>query len=501
MADPHHARLRRPDAGRSADPPAGTVRPHVRAHPLRRARRAARAPTSSDPTGARAAAGTLPRARRTGHPARRLRTLGSPRLRRPRRRVSDRARRHPARPRSADGLRVVLHRAADDASATRRGGGGRLSARALRRAVNILLVSANYRPSVGGIERYTEILASGLVRRGHAVTVLCCQSGEAARTEEIDGVRIVRLPASDAVRRRASVPYPIPHPGVTVRALGRLLENAVVVNPQDALYLTTAASLTAGRLRGVPSVLTQHVSFVPQGSAVLDSAQRIAIRTLGRCARLATRVVAYNPAVAAWARRTWQLDDVPVLPPGVPAAPEVDPVEVRSALGLPADRFLALFVGRDVPKKGLDVFLQAGDPAFELVAVTDRPGGSADGARLLPLMEPDLLRALLASVDAFVLPSEGEGFPLALQEALVSGIPCVVRPGPGYARYLREDEAVFVEPRASAIRAALVRLASNPDDREELARRGKAAGRREFGVDRFVDAYESLYADVSKGGR
>src|SRR5204862_428114 len=80
---------------------------------------------------------------------------------------------------------------------------------------------------------------------------------------------------------------------------------------------------------------------------------------------------------------------------------------------------------------------------------------------------------------------EGEGFPLALQEALVTGIPCVVTPGPGYDHYLREGEAVLVARDPAAIREVLTRLAHDEHERSELAARAQAAGAREFGVPRL----------------
>jgi D-inositol-3-phosphate glycosyltransferase len=364
--------------------------------------------------------------------------------------------------------------------------------------LRVLQVSANFRPSVGGIERYVEVLAHGLADEGHAVTVVACRTDGAPREEQDGSVRIVRLPATDVLDTRLNVPYPLPEPLTAVRTLRALIADADVVHAHDAIYATSVLALTLARRRRVPSVLTQHVAFVPQRNAALDTAQRTAIATLGRAARLATHVVAYNPAVAEWAKGTWGLADVPVLPPGVPAAPDVDRAATRRELGLAPDRFVALFAGRDVPKKGLDVFLGSGDPAYDLVAVTDRsPAEAPEGTRILPFLEADRFRELLASVDAFVLPSEGEGFPLALQEALVTGLPCVVTRGPGYDHYLREDEAVFVPADPAAIRAELTRLAREPDHRRELAQRARAAGEREFGVPRFVAAYEQVYDDAT----
>jgi glycosyltransferase involved in cell wall biosynthesis len=358
----------------------------------------------------------------------------------------------------------------------------------------VLLVSANYRPSVGGIEEFTANLAHGLAARGHEVTVLCCRTGGAPLEEASGGVRVVRLPASDLPRRLAGVPYPLPAPPALVRRTRSLLGWADVVHVQDVLYATSAPSLALARRAHVPSVLTLHVGFVPQRNRALDAAQRAALATVGRCARMASVAVSVNPAVAEWAGATLGLRHVGVVNPGVPAAPAVDRAEVRRRFGLPVDRFLALFVGRDVPKKGLDVFLAAADPAFELVAVTDRAGGA--GARFVPFVPPGAFRELLAAADAFVLPSQAEGFPLALQEALVTGLPCVVSPSPGYERFLRDGEAILVRRDPSEVRAALLRLATDERYRREVGERGRAAGSREFGLDRFLSAYEDLYVEV-----
>ncbi len=366
-------------------------------------------------------------------------------------------------------------------------------------AVRVLLVSANYRPSVGGIERYVEVLAHALAARGHRVTVAACRTDGGPREEQEGEVRVVRLPATDVLDSRLNVPYPVPEPVTAVRTLRRLVGESDVVNPQDALYATSALALIAASRRGTASVLTQHVGFVPQRRRMLDLVQRGAIATIGRSARLATRVVSYNPAVAQWARDTWGLPDVPVLPPGVPDAPEVDADDVRREFGLPLDRFVALFVGRDVPKKGLDLFLGAHDPAYELLALTDRtPAAARDGVRIVPFVEPDRFRRLLAAVDAFVLPSQGEGFPLALQEALVTGLPCVVAPAPGYDRYLREGDVLFVDREPEAIRTGLRQLAEDERLRSVLATRARQIGRHEFGVENFAQAYEQVYLEVSR---
>jgi glycosyltransferase involved in cell wall biosynthesis len=356
--------------------------------------------------------------------------------------------------------------------------------------VRVLLVTAYFAPHVGGVERFSEILAAGLAARGHEVTVLTTRTDAAsALREERDRYRVERVPATNAVETRLGVPYPLPSPRAVARALRRLVPAADVVHVQDALYATSAAALLGARRRGVPSLLTAHVGFVPQRNRILDGVERVALRAAGRWARAAGRVVSYNPEVAAWAERAWRLERVDVLPVGVAPPAEGD----RAEFGLAEDAFVAVFVGRDVPKKRLDVVAGAADPAYELVAVTDRQRPPAAGFRTLRLMAPDRVARLLGVADAFVLPSEAEGIPLALQEAMTAGLPVVTTFAPGYARYFSTEDVLAVEPTARSVREALRRLAADPALAARLAERSRAVAAEHFSADAFVTAYERAY--------
>lgn len=360
--------------------------------------------------------------------------------------------------------------------------------------MRVLLVSAHFRPHVGGIETFTENLADGLSARGHEVTVLCCRTDRTAPSAEDGAYRVVRVPASTLPERRLGVPYPVPSPAALVGALRRELRGADVVHVQDMLYATSIAALLAARHARVPALVTQHVGFVPQGNRILDGAQRLAHAAVRPAARAATRVVSYNVEVSAWAERRWGLERVPVMPVGV--APPLQVRATRAELGLPADRLVALFVGRDVPKKGLEIFLDAADPAYELVAVTDRPGDD-ERATMLPFMPPERLSRLFSAVDVFVLPSEAEGVPLALQEAMTHGLPVVAPYSPGYAEAFDATDIAAVTRDAEAVRTALRRLAQDPAERARLAARSRAVGTSSFSLEAFLEAYEELYRDLA----
>jgi D-inositol-3-phosphate glycosyltransferase len=360
--------------------------------------------------------------------------------------------------------------------------------------VRVLVVSAYYLPHVGGVERFTHNLARGLAARGHDVEVLCCRtSRDSPRVEFTDGMLVRRVPAWNPFERRLGVPWLVPAPAALVRAVRGSDADVVLVN--DVLYATSLAALWFAR---APVVLTQHVGVVPQRNRALDLLQRVAYRATRRAARRAAAHTAYNREVAAWAGRLWGVD-VAVLPvasePGTARA-------TRAEFGLPEDRFVALFVGRDAPKKRLDVVLDAADERYELAVVTGRePPAPRPGVSVFPPLAPDRLGALMRCVDAFVLPSRGEGIPLSLQEAMAAGLPVVTTLNPGYDAYFSDEDVLAIEPDPAALRSALWTLAREPGLRARLAERSRAVSRAHFRPERFVDAYEELLQVVHSSGR
>jgi glycosyltransferase involved in cell wall biosynthesis len=98
---------------------------------------------------------------------------------------------------------------------------------------------------------------------------------------------------------------------------------------------------------------------------------------------------------------------------------------------LPADSPVALFVGRFVEKKGLQVLARMARQRPDIVWVLAGWGHLDPQAWGLPnvVVFSDLsevgLAPLYQASDVFVLPSKGEGFPLVIQEALACGLSVV----------------------------------------------------------------------------
>lgn len=375
--------------------------------------------------------------------------------------------------------------------------------------LRILLVSHYYPPHVGGIENVVHDEAVRLAAQGHEVVVLT--SGERTTTTLEEGVRVVRVRAWYGIEKRAGIPYPLMSPSLAGHAL-RWAKWADVVHVHDCFYLTSWTARAAAALRRTPMVLTQHVGMIDHPSAAVQGIQRLVYGTAGRLivrgARwvftINDRVTPFVIGLGAKPERLSLLDNGVDGDQYRPALDAGERTRIRERHGLPTDRMLALFVGRFVPKKGFDLVLEAADPAYDLVLVGADDDGRAAGvatAHVLGALPKAEVAELYRACDAFVLPSVGEGFPLAVQEAMSSGLPVVTTRDPAYARYGLEDGGVtLIQRDADSVRAALTGLAADEDLREQMG--GKAA---QYAAARFswtdhVDTLVRTYRAAMRAG-
>lgn len=155
---------------------------------------------------------------------------------------------------------------------------------------------------------------------------------------------------------------------------------------------------------------------------------------------------------------------------------------------LPDGPLRALFVGRDVPKKGLDTLLEAwpsAPPGSTLSLITDARVGLPPGVVRLGLLPPAGVRAALAAANLFVLPcrraadGDMDGVPLALMEAMAMGRPVISTALSGIPE-LVDERVGWLLPAddAPTLAQALVGALGAAADPVERARRGAAGPAR-----------------------
>lgn len=117
--------------------------------------------------------------------------------------------------------------------------------------MKILLVLTYYRPHVSGLTIYVERLARALAERGHQVTVLTSRYSRSLPAEEqMDGVRIVRVPVAFRLNKGVFMPTFIP---LALREMRRH-EVISIHLPQVEAALATFLARAAGRR----PILTYH---------------------------------------------------------------------------------------------------------------------------------------------------------------------------------------------------------------------------------------------------
>lgn len=367
---------------------------------------------------------------------------------------------------------------------------------------NVLLVCHYYAPHVGGIENVVQAEAERLVALGHEVTVLT--SAERSSTSVEGGVRIVRVAAWNGLEHRAGVPFPVFSPRILVRAID-LARKSDIVHVHDCFYLSSWSGAIAAALTGKPLLLSQHVAMVEHPSALVCGIQKAVYGTIGRLlVRRARKVFVINEYVGRFVAGLGAArENTVVLSNGVdperyrPAADAAERELLRKQYGLPLDRPLALFVGRLVPKKGIDIALAARTSEFDLVVVGSGDPAALDGAagvHFLGSRAPRQVAEIFRACDLFVLPTSGEIFPLVVREAMSTGLPVVTTDEPDYAALGIASDEIALAPRdAAAVRAAIHRIIA--DERLALRMRQNARqyAREQFSWIEHVDLLRKNY--------
>ena len=157
---------------------------------------------------------------------------------------------------------------------------------------------------------------------------------------------------------------------------------------------------------------------------------------------------------------------------------------VRELVHQEVPGFSLFLVGDGAERRALETFVEE----YDLAAHVSFLGERTDVADLYH------------TFDIFVLPSKTEGLPIALLEAMSSGLACVATSVGGVPEALKSDAGVVVRPGDwKALADALGELIQDEDRRNSLGVTARKRALTEFDATRMFSRYESVL--LADGGR
>lgn len=358
---------------------------------------------------------------------------------------------------------------------------------------NFVLITLDYPPERGGVARYL----GELVRAsGDGVTVVVEQN------------HVLTGPGRVVPREFFRRTWPKWRPLVKVcREFGK---KAACLTVSHVLPVGTAAMI-AKWLGGAPYIVICHGLDVRL--AVGKWRRRVLFRLVCRGAKL---VVANSEATAQEIRALVPGLRVLVLTPGVRPLSPVSREDARRRLGVAPDEEVVLAVARLIPRKGVDVLLEATEqlPDRENLTVVVVGDGSErvklaqmaehlkHRIRFVPNATDEDVGAWYQAADVFCLPlrehaSDIEGFGIVYLEAAVHGLPVVAGRSGGAAEAVEDGKTgILVRPNDPEDTAAALRqLLQDTVLRRRLGEAGRERALREF---RWEDRWRRLQIELER---
>jgi glycosyltransferase involved in cell wall biosynthesis len=298
------------------------------------------------------------------------------------------------------------------------------------------MVSNFFESHRGGVEIVAGQLARHLAAKGFDVRWLAGRTTPPPIAEADPKLGIVGLDMWNLTERRLGAPFPLFGP-VGAWRLFRAVKSADAVILHDSVYPISVATFLATRWFGKPLLVVQHVGEVPFRNQILRRLMALANRFVAGPLLGRTEQVVFISEVVRDFFRGVKFGRLPRLifngvdttvfrPPR-----EGEKAAARQRFDLPAASPAALFVGRFVEKKGLHFLRQAAIRRPDILwvfagwGVLDPAAWNLPNVRVVRTVSGHALADLYRASDVLVLPSDGEGFPLVIQEALACGLPVV----------------------------------------------------------------------------
>ena len=377
----------------------------------------------------------------------------------------------------------------------------------------VVFAVPDFEPTIGGTTRQSRNQAEALALRGDRVTIVTQRLARSwPRREESGAVTVRRL----GPMRRESTAMKL----LVLRLAWWLRRNRrsidvvqVIMYPDFVLsaWLAGLSDRTVMCWAGLGDATDVLAPTARPFRALVRAGRR---RVMSRARHVALTPALHDELTAVGIHRV----SVIPTPVDLDAFHPPDPDErraAREALGISEDQFAIVYTGHLRALKRVDRLVDAfalrvragsdarlflvGDSRAELddrraaLRAQVRRAGLEDRVGFAGAV-PDV-RPYLYAADVFVLPSDREGLPNSLLEAMACGLACIAPASAAGDQVL--DAASGVVPPSNDPRdlaAALAALEHDPQQRATLGAGARRAAAH-YSLDAVIDRYESLYAE------
>lgn len=349
---------------------------------------------------------------------------------------------------------------------------------------------------IGGIETYTREIGSRLVAQGHEVVVYTLKDEEYNKPFFYEGMQVIPL---------ASVRYKV------FAKLSLVIHASIhqfsLKNVDIVHYHAIGPSLFSfiPRLGGRKTIVQSHghewmrSSWGPVAKLFFKISEALTFHVANDCCSVSKELKNYY-------QEKYQ-KEVSYIPNGVNSYEPRKPHKILD-YGVEPGKYI-LFLGRISREKGVQYLLEAynalGLSDVKLVIVGSQLKGDSYSKELDALAKNnkniifageargDLWEEWYSNASLFVLPSEIEGLPISLLEAMSFARPCLVSNIPENIEALGGEGFTFENTSVESLKEKLREILSNPKLAEELGNRAKIRVEQSYGWNAVVEEFVQFY--------
>ncbi len=378
--------------------------------------------------------------------------------------------------------------------------------------MNVGIFTNTYKPIINGVVNCIALIRNELTRKGHRVSIFAPHVP--GYSDEEEGV--YRYP-SLSLTKKVKYPLAIPFSPSISKIIPSLKLD--IIHSQHPFLLGVTGAGWARRL-GIPLVFTFHTQYeqyshyIPLPQGLVKSVSRSLVRSYtDRCNLIITPGKSIQDLVHSYGIR----DKVVFMPNAIELSnfEHPDGAAVRKRYGIPEDEALLLYVGRMAQEKNLPFMLDA----FKKIMDTHKTRLMIIGegsmlhelqgrAKALGIMEKTVFTGRIeynaiapyyGAADLFIMTSTTEVKPLALLEAMASGLPIVAVSAHGSSdTIIHGQNGLLTEESIESFTKAVGELLMDRGRMEEMSEACLKTARDysiETIADRLLDHYQKLSSD------